>query len=61
MRFTSLSFINERNVTVSRSVVDLTCTVVHYANLSLSSINKPFSNYGLSNIQIFLFFDLLFQ
>ena len=38
MHFVSLLFLNERNITTSH----LKCTVVHYANLNSSSLNKPY-------------------
>ena len=56
MHFVSLFFLNERNITTSFLMVHLKCTVVHYANLNSSSINKPFLNYGLLNMVFRLFF-----
>ena len=56
MHFVSLFFLNERNITTSLLMIHLKCTVVHYANLNSSSINKPFLNYGLLNILFRLFF-----
>ena len=35
-------FLNERNITISLSVTQLKCTVVHYANLNSNSTNKPY-------------------
>ena len=55
MHFVSLFFLNERNITTSLLMIHLKCTVVHYANLNSSSINKPFLNYGLLNM-LFRFF-----
>ena len=49
MYFVSLFFLNERNITTSLLMIQLKCTVVHYANLNSGSINKPFLNYGLLN------------
>ena len=42
MNFVSLFFLNERNITTSLLMIHLKCTVVHYANLNSSSINKPY-------------------
>ena len=42
MHVVSLIFLNERNFTASPLMVDLKCTVVHYANLNSSSIKKPY-------------------
>ena len=44
MHFVSLFFLNERNNTTPLLMIHLKCTVVHYANLNSSSINKPFLN-----------------
>ena len=60
MHFVSLIFLNERNITTSLLTIHLECTVVPYANLNSSSVNKPFLNYGLLNM-LFFFFDLLFM
>ena len=46
MRFVSLFFLNERNITTSRLMIHVKCTIVHYANLNSSSIvslSKPSS------------------
>ena len=52
MLFVSLVFLNERNITTSFLIlmIRLKCTTVHYANLNLSTINKPFLNYGPMNM-----------
>ena len=42
MHFASLFFLNERTITILLLIVHLKCTVVHYANLNSSSINKPY-------------------
>ena len=42
IHFVSLFFLNERNVTNSLEMIHLRCTVVHYANLNSSPINKPY-------------------
>ena len=55
MHFVSLFFLNERNITISLLMIHLKCTVVNYANLNSSSRNKPFLNYGTSNM-LFCFF-----
>ena len=60
MHFVSLFFLNKTNITASLLMIHLKCTVINYANLNSSSINKPFLNYGSSNI-LFPFFDFLFM
>ena len=42
MQFVSLFFLNKRNIAASLLMIHLKCTVVHYANLNSSSINKPY-------------------
>ena len=42
MHFVTLIFLNERNITASLLIIQLKCTVVHYANLNASSINKSY-------------------
>ena len=42
IHFVSLCFLNERNIATSLLMMHLKCTVVHYANLNSSSINKPY-------------------
>ena len=42
MHFLSLVFRNEKNITTSFLIIQLKCAIVHYANLNLSSINKPY-------------------
>ena len=49
MYFVSLFFLNERNITTSLLMIQLKCTVVHYANLNSSPMNEPFLNYGPLN------------
>ena len=56
MRFVSLFFLNERNITTSLFMIHLKCTAVYYANLNSSSINKPFLNYGSFNMLLHFFF-----
>ena len=48
-------FQNERNITTSLLMIQLKCTVVHYANLNSSFKNKPFLNYGSLNMLFRLF------
>ena len=55
--FVSLLFLNQRNITTFLLMMHLKCTVVHYANLNSSSVNKPISNYGLLNV-LFRFFSI---
>ena len=50
IHFVSLLFLNERNITTSHLMIYLKCTVVHYANLNSSSINKSFLNHGPLNM-----------
>ena len=61
MRFFSLIFLNERNITTSILIIHLKCTVVYHINLSSSSINKSFSNDESRRICYFVFFDFLFM
>ena len=57
MHFVPLLFLNERNITTSRLMIHLKCTVVHDSNLNSSSVNKSFLNYGpLNMLFLFLFF-----
>ena len=42
MRFGSIFFLNERNITTTVLMIHLKWTVVHYTNLNSSSINKLF-------------------
>ena len=60
MRFVSLFFLNERNITISLLMVHLKCTVIHYANLNSSSINKPFLSYRPSNMLFRVFCFLIY-
>ena len=53
-----LFFLNKRNITTCLLMTHLKCTVVHYANLNSSSINKLFLNYRPLNI-LFRFFRFL--
>ena len=53
MRFGSLFFLNERNMTTSLLMIHLKVTVKHYTNLNWSSKNKPFLNI------LFRFFQFL--
>ena len=57
MHVVSLFLLNERNITTSRLMIYLKCTVVRYANLISSSINKPFLNYEPLNM-LFRFFSI---
>ena len=52
-------FLHERNITTSLLITHLICTVVHYANLNLSSINKAI--FTDRWIFYFVFFDFLFM
>ena len=56
-------FLNETKITTSLLTMHLKCTVLHYANLNSSSINKPFLNYRLLNMlfRFCFFFDFLFM
>ena len=60
MHFVSLICLNERSITTSLLVIDLKCTVVHYANLNSSSINKSFSSwiYYVVFFQFFVYVTL---
>ena len=60
MRFISLFLLNERNITTSLLMIHLKCTVVYYANLNSSFINKPYLNYVLSNMLPCFFGFLVF-
>ena len=42
MYFDSLLFLNEANITTSFLIIYLKCTVVRYASLNSSPVNKPF-------------------
>ena len=42
MHFVSLFFLNERNIITSLLMINLKCTVVHYANLNSGSLNKHY-------------------
>ena len=58
MHSVSLFFLNERNISTCLLMLHLKRTIVHYANLNSSSINKPFLNYGPLNMLfcwVFLF------
>ena len=41
-------------------MINLKCNVAHYANLTSSSIKKPFLNYGLLNMLFRLVFFLIY-
>ena len=56
MHFVSLYFLNERNIATSLLMRHLKCTVVHYANLNSSSINKPYLGAVEYAILFFYFF-----
>ena len=71
MRFVSLFFLNQRNITASHLMTHLKCTVVHNAqqyilnvsskvSLNSSSINKVFTNYGPSNMLLRFFYFFLY-
>ena len=47
MYFASLFFLNVRNIATSILMVHLKYIVVHYANLTSSSIKNPFLSYRL--------------
>ena len=55
MHSVSSFFLSESNIKTSLLMTHLKCTVVHYADLNLSSIYKPLLNY------CFVFFDSLFM
>ena len=55
MHFVSLFFLYKRNITTSLWMIHLKCTVVHFANINSSSIEKSFLNYILPS---FCFFQL---
>ena len=63
MHFVSLFFLNERNITTSLLMIHLKCTAnVHYANLNLSSLNKPYLRaveYAISFFSISYMFTLM--
>ena len=66
MHYISLFFLNEGNITTSLLMLYLKYTVVHYANINLSSINKPFVNlrdveYAISFFFCFLFIFILMR
>ena len=50
---------NERNIATSLLMIHLKCTVVHYANLNSSSINKPYL-LAVEYTFLLFFFDFLF-
>ena len=66
MHSVSLFFLNERNITTSVWMIHLKCTVVYYANLNSSSINKPYLRaveYAISfffNFFIYVYFNKIF-
>ena len=63
IHFVSLFFVNERNITTSLLMISLKLTVVHYANVSSSSINKSYLRaveYGISFLFVF-FISFLFM
>ena len=54
-----LFFLNEKNIATSLLVIRLKCTVVYYANLNSSSINKPYLQaveYTISFLFLFLIY-----
>ena len=55
MHFVSLFFLNERNITILILLIHLKCTVVHYANLNLSSASKHYLGAVEYVIHFFLF------
>ena len=58
MNFVPLFLLNEINILKSLLMIQLKCTVVHYANLNSSSINKPVLKYESLNM-LFRFFRFL--
>ena len=50
-----------KNITTSLLMIHLKCTVVHYANLNSTSINKPLLNYKPLNIFLISFFLSFFS
>ena len=59
MHYASLFFLNERNITTSLLMIYLKCTVLHYADLNLSYINKPYLQAVEYAILFFCFFRFL--
>ena len=54
-----------KKISTSFLIIDLKCTVEHYANLNSSPINKPFFNYGPLNklflqFLIYVYFNEIF-
>ena len=60
MNFVSLFFLNERNIATSLLMIHLKCTVVHYANLNSSSINKAYLLFRLFQFLIYVYFNEAF-
>ena len=59
MHFLSLFFLNERNIATSLFIIQLKCTVVHYANLNSSSVNKLYCTRAVEYAISFVFFLFL--
>ena len=59
MHDASLFFLNERNITISLLIIHLKCTVLHYADLNLSYINKSYLRAVEYAILFFCFFPFL--
>ena len=55
MHFVSIFFLNDRNAT-SLLMIHLKCTVVHYANLKSSSINKLYLRANEHAVSLFFLF-----
>ena len=55
MRFVSIFFLTERDITTSLLIMHLKCTVVRYANLNSISIKKPFLSFFASFNFLFMF------
>ena len=61
MRFASLFFLNQRNIATSLLMINLKCTVVHYANLNSRFISNPYFQAVEYTISFFFFLDFLFM
>ena len=55
IHFVSLFFPNERNISTSLLMIQLKCTVVHFANQNSSPIKKPYLRAVEYTISFFFF------
>ena len=58
MHFIPLFFLKERNITTVLLLTHLKCTIVHYAYLNSSSLNKPYLRaveYAISFFRVLLY------